>query len=457
VGETDPALTSRFEYSSRGDRTGTWNPKGVGTRSLFDTLHREVETRVGYQYPDFDETTDIIEAPDGVNTDHFITAQKFYDDDGNIRAWIDDEEKATVQDFDAVGRLEFYSYADYSSETIEYNRDGTIQKESRFGTDQDELFHVLYQYDAALRKTRADFVLDPSSGLSGVEVEEFEYDGEGRVTHATALGTLPSGVVATSTVTKTYDSAGNVRTDYQELTADDGTNPIVMNSDEVSCTYDSLGNRTRVEALNGNYAIDYIFDELDRIEAIERGGLSLHAFEYLGPGHRLRTRLDGNLTSCEVGQNGYDAFRRLAVVSYLSPTATLQTGLTYSYDAVGNQLAEQKDHDLDASQAFEYDDANRLKLYRAGDPLQTQDPKQEYGLDGVGNWREHEVWSNPSTSNLFTHSVNFVHEYQTSFDGKAVAYDKRGNLTLYGDDAYVYDAKGRIVEATVGANAFLRL
>jgi len=453
VGETEPALTSRIEYSSRGDRTGSWNPKGVGTRSLFDTLHREAETRVGYQYPDFDETTGIIEAPDGVNTDHFITAQKFYDDDGNIRAWIDDEGRDTIQLFDAVGRLEYYGYADLSAETIEYGRDGTIQKESRLDSAQVELFHIVYQYDEALRKTRADFNLQPGSGLAGVDAETFEYDGQGRVTHATAVGTLLSGVVTTSTVTKTYDSAGNVRTDYQELTADDGSSPIT-NSDETACTYDTLGNRTRVETLGGSYVVDYLFDELDRIAGISRENLLLHDFEYLGTGHRLEVRLDGNLTRCEVGQSGYDPFRRLEIVSYLDPASNLQTGFTYSYDAVGNQLEEQKDHDLSASHAFEYDKANRLKLYRAGDPLQTQDPQQEYGLDGVGNWREHEIWTGPSASTTYAHTVNAVHEYQSEFDENTVVYDKRGNLTEYGDDEYVYDAKGRIVEATVGTNVY---
>ena len=66
-----------------------------------------------------------------------------------------------------------------------------------------------------------------------------------------------------------------------------------------------------------------------------------------------------------------------------------------------------------------------------------------YGLDGVGNRKEHE-----KNSQLFTNSVDPMNRYAASYNGSlALDYDPRGNTTEYGDLDLTYDVYGKVVGA----------
>jgi len=66
-----------------------------------------------------------------------------------------------------------------------------------------------------------------------------------------------------------------------------------------------------------------------------------------------------------------------------------------------------------------------------------------YGLDGVGNRKEHE-----KNGQLFTNTVDSMNRYAASYNGNlALDYDPRGNTTQYGDLDLTYDVYGKVVGA----------
>jgi len=446
----DPIITLSW-WSSLGDEIKTLNPRGMGTRKYFDTLHREVITQVGFD-ADFD-SNEVGLITSTHNPDGYVRVERTFDADGKVIAQKDDNGNVTGWTFDPVGRQSALIHADGSKETLEYLREGPIARLSKtyLSGGVDALFsEALYEYDLALRKTQAQFNKGAGSNLFGVTQETFAYDGLGRVTQATALSELPESGGGTtllgSVVDKQYDSFDQVRFDFQSLTIDYDVGTDFSFSDAVTSDYDTLGNRTDVVA--SNYHRSYFYDELKRIEEIrDDNGNWLHQLEYTGPGKRLSIQRNQNGSSTEAGYGAYDVHRRLLEVDHYSPTSPTQpfAAFTYEYDLSSNQLKEQKLHASQDSHRFEYDLGNRLTQFKEGEEGVQYSVSDSFSLDGVGNWRGH---------NDFTNPVNEVHEYRdessSNFDGLATGYDARGNLTQYGTKTFTYDAKGRIVQASVG-------
>ena|GEM_PF-1395646 len=66
-----------------------------------------------------------------------------------------------------------------------------------------------------------------------------------------------------------------------------------------------------------------------------------------------------------------------------------------------------------------------------------------YGLDGVGNRKQHE-----KNGQLFSNSVDSMNRYAASYNGSlTLDYDSRGNTTKYGDLDLTYDVYGKLVGA----------
>lgn len=447
-------LTTLWEYTSLGDLRATWNPQGVGTRHVFDTQHRDVVTQFGFDLamdPDMESSTGVVVGED--NSDQFIRTVRKYNVDGLLTVQKDDKNNLTTTDYDAAGRRSKLTYADSSWEEFTYNREGTLKEETRYDKDDILLTTIAYAYDEALRKTSADFSNTLTSNLSGVSLETFEYDGLSRVTRGIAVSDVPnkpSSWAITSTVEKEYDSAGLVRKDLQQFALTKPSGNVTF-SDLVTSEYSGIGKCTFVGATG--LTVDYTYDELNRIQSVSRNSSLLHSFEYLGSSFRLRkqTNVTTTETRLEIGTSGYDSFRRVTAMLYKGPDASgqgeiVQTSFAYAYDKLGNQLEEVKGHETANSKKFTYDKANRLKEYRVGTaPFTTSTLVEDFGLDGVGNWINHNSQPNAVTS---------VHEYVTEFDDTAVAYNGRGDLTQFGSKTLVYDAKGRIVGSNVGGQEY---
>ena len=90
---------------------------------------------------------------------------------------------------------------------------------------------------------------------------------------------------------------------------------------------------------------------------------------------------------------------------------------------------------------------NRLFRFDEGFLVGNQIPNpigtEVYGLDGVGNRKQHE-----KHGQLFTNSVDSMNRYAASYNGNlALDYDPRGNTIKYGNLDLTYDVYGKVVGA----------
>jgi len=447
----NPVVTT-YSWSSLDDPIKSVNPNGLGTRRKFDTLHREVVTEFGWN-----STFTAGQIVDPLyNTDGLLRTERQFDGEGKLLIQRDDSGNATQWNFDPIGRLLETIQADLSKEKVTYDRSGAILSETRTFDQSgvDTLFtEVDYQYDLGLRKVRADFSLNQGvTGLSGVFLEEFGYDGLSRACHAETQAYVPNSTdLFKTSLDKVYDSLDHVRCDDQGFTIDHASQLDYNSFVCVESEYDGVGNRTEVST--PGYVRDYVFDDLNRVKEVRDGtGAVLHSFDWIGGGYRLNAQQNLNGTSTKVGFGGYDEQRRLKRVDHYlasSQGGTAFATLLYEYDQVGNQLKEVKNHLPNNSQRLTYDTGNRLTKFEEGNNgTGAWTEKQKFNLDGVGNWRKHKI-----AGATWINAVDVVHEYGPQFDNKTVTYDQRGNLTQYGNKGFVHDVRGRVVAATVGSGA----
>lgn len=438
-------------WSSLGDCVRTINPNGIGTRKQFDTLHRESITEFGWN-----STFTAGQITDATyNVDGLIRSERQFDADGKLLAQRDDSAQPTTWAYDSIGRLITTTQADQSKEKLAYNRDGTVATETRTflqGGVDTTFSSATHQYDIAMRKTRTDFNLCQSvSGLSGVYLETFDYDGLGRVASAATEAYVPNSTdIYKTAIDSEYDTFDRCWCDDQLFTIDHASIPDVSVFTCVESEYDGVGNRIATDTTN--YHRSYSFDELNRVNGIFDGSNALlHSFTWIGAGYRLNEQSNLNGTKTTVGLSGYDNLRRLTQVSHTLPGGSSFAQFNYSYDVIGNEIKEVRGHLPNTSQRLTYDAGNRMtKFERGNDSTGSWTEKHLFNLDGVGNWRSHKV-----NGITYTNPVDSVNQYSTpsGFDATATTYDKRGNLLAYGSDSYVYDVRGRLVSATVGGGA----
>jgi len=249
--------------------------------------------------------------------------------------------------------------------------------------------------------------------------------------------------------TRSYDSIDNVLSELQRIEEDRGQGFSQIHSADLSMTFDGLKNRLSVASSLGGYSASYDFDPLSRIERI--GYLATYEQrEYMGAAGRLFAKHNGNNTTTELGALGYDSLRRPIRITHKrndSPNPTTLADFHYDYDINSNRLSEAKQHYTGQDQAYAYDEVNRLVRFDEGflvgnvipNPIDTE----VYGLDGVGNRKQHE-----KNGQLFTNTVDSMNRYAASYNGNlALDYDPRGNTTQYGDLNLTYDVYGKVVGA----------
>ena len=139
---------------------------------------------------------------------------------------------------------------------------------------------------------------------------------------------------------------------------------------------------------------------------------------------------------------GLDQFGRIADQNWVNNSTGQSTdNFTYAYDQNSNVTAENNLLDSAYSQAFTYDQLNRLASVTRGGAAY-----QSWNLDSQGNWSN--FTSNGSTQTRTANAQNQI----TSATGTLVqpTYDANGNVTgltdqLAGNETLIYDAWNRLV------------
>lgn len=289
-----------------------------------------------------------------------------YDPAGNLATRRDASLQTTTYGYDALNRLTSATYADPSTPAVTFGYDANSNRISMV----DGLGTETYVFDALNRLTTVTrgtysfaYGYDPASNLTsrtypGQSTQTWAYDDNGRLASANGA-------------TYTYDPAGNVLT----AATPDGVTARI--------TYDRAGrllevaNTTASDTLSRfTYALDPVGN---RTVMTTREGTATYRYDVVNQ----LTEACWSQTACPGGPPSPPLSCLACIGGFVSrPTATTnpppgETFRTYSYDPVGNRLAENSDA---GSTTYLYDIADRL--------TSVMPPGQaaiSYGFDVNGN------------------------------------------------------------------------
>ena len=385
------------------------------------------------------------------------TTQYSYDDQGNVLSVADPLNHVTGMQYDALNRVKQVT-------------------DPGLGVTQ-------YAYNGLDALTQ---VTDPRSLVTGYSV-----DGLGNLT----LQSSPD----TGSTANTYDAAGNL------LTRTDAKNQVT------TYAYDALNRVSLITFHDGSkqaYTYDQGANAIGRLTSIIETDPSNTVTSQIAYAYDLHGRVTSETTTVAGVQYvigySYDTAGRLVGMSYPdgrtltytldglgrvtqidttknSQTQTLVSSVTYQpFGAVksftsGNGLVYARSYDQDGRIAsytlgpttygIGYDDAGRIEFISdtgnpsnsntyGYDPLDrltsavTPTTPYSYGYDAVGNRQSKTVGASTDTYTYDSASNRIASITPASGPVRNFVFDANGSTTADGNNAYAYDARGRMVQAT---------
>jgi len=418
---------------SNGALASVTDPLGHTTLMTTDPLSRvtlntdPTNKTTQYQYDVAGNVTQVTDAMGNVT--HYTydpgRSQKL------LKTVTDANGHTTTFGYDAQGRVTSVTNALNQTKTSQYDAKGNLVQTMNARGQV-----TTYTYDALDRLTRKtmpegqiNYAYDAAGNVTqithynGSSIQN-TYDSLNRLTQQ--IQTLPNGYAAT--IGYTYDAAGN-RTSmttpwggfsYQYDTANRLIKITNPQSKMFTFAYDAAGRRTQLNYPNG-VQTNYTYDSASRVLSIiakrtsDNVVVSSVAYAYDAAGNRT------SMTDWEgVHSYGYDDLHRLTSVQHPVATVLPVRNETFSYDGVGNRLADAQ------IGGYAYDSANRLTL----------NSSFTYTYDADGN-----LASKADTGTSTTYSFN--------------SFNQLTGLVLPNSTAwtYKYDGNGRRVEKSSGTGA----
>lgn len=426
---TDSGLnTHSRSYDSRGNVATATDARGTMSRFVYDSYDRQTQSIL-----DMDG-----DGPDGDGTD--ITLGTAWTDNSAPSALTDGNNNATGESYNARNEPTQTSFADgctANGRTYDVHGNLLTSVDAR-GTS------IIYTYDLLNRLTQKS--ITPGPGVANdTTLETFTYDGAGRLT--SAANNL-------STVTRTYDSLGNILVETQNVPASGGGRTI-------TCTYDGLNNKLTQLTPGRNVTMTY--DALNRLKTIGDNFVPFIAsYDYIGPARVLRrTYQPGtpNETRCDYE---YDAARRVTRTRHTRSVPGDLDNRQYTWDPNSNKNSRTINPASGSGHfqsLFQYDRANRLIDSNTTDLAGPNNRQNIYNLDKVGN-RFSVLGSNtldpgPYAMTPGCEPADFeMNQYSiTPLGGRN--YDTGGNLIAWNlaspdAGAAAYDYANRMVASTIG-------
>ena len=285
--------------------------------------------------------------------------------------------------------------------------------------------------------------------IVGTTKLDFQYDGLSRVTGAVD-NNEPADSSDDSTITYAYDSLSRVVEETQQI----GNLPQRI----ISSGWRAGNLRIGLAYPNGR-AVDYTYDDLDRLNTVaDRGAAQPIAdYDYTGVGRVIQRSYPINgtrltyLDDAGVADVGYDGLRRKVQIRHLDAGDSLIVGFTHSYDRMNNPLDEEKLHASGDSEVYRYDSAYRLLGFDRGslnadrDDIVAPSPNtplhSNWTLDGAGNWQQVDGETREHSSfNEIT-----LRSGDTSV---AIVSDVNGNETDDGTYLFEWDYRNRLRAVT---------
>lgn len=462
-----------YTYDKKGRKISSTNPKGGVTTYVYDIRDNLISVTdpdnkvISYTYDKKGMKTSATNA--------LGTTQYQYDGAGNLIKVIDPTNKTTEYTYTATNKKQ--SQKDGLGNTINYSYDlndnltsvaDPLNRITSYGYD---VMNRLESVEDAAKKTTSvtydkngnkKSVVDPNG-----HTQTYNYDAANRMikyqdaagnnyTYSyDSVGNNNTLTKPTGTIAKVFDAANRVITvnnstgDNYHFSYDNNDNVITMSNNAgatsmdydslnqlikytdpyskiVSYTYDAAGNKTSV-IYPGSKTVLYAYDNANNLKSVTDWLNHTFTYTYDAAG-RTTQLLYPNAAHCNYGFD--NAGRLISKINSLS-NDTVITGSTFTLDAIGNRISEQRKGAIPSGlfqQSLAYNYAN--------DDRMLSNSAWSFVNDNSGN-RTSET--NGTKTASYTFSVdNLLNSW----------VDTLGN-----NNAYSYDPLGHRISKVVGANS----
>lgn len=406
------------------------------------------------------------------NTFKFTVAGTPASASGTVKVWA-----SNLQSGDTMTTVRYPDKSSGAPSTSEQEAFSSNAAERLTYTDRNGSVHA-YTYDVLGRMT-ADEITTVGSGVNGtVRMITYDYNTQGLIEKITSYNVS---LIEVNQLQRVYNGLGQLTREYQAVSGavNTGSTPYVEYT--YSNTEGDTVNHSRLKSIkypNGRIvryeygATGYVLgsdvnDSISRLSFLADDssgsiGTYLEFYEYLGLNfivnrvhpqpnvHQTLTRRLNEQNGDISGDQyiGLDRFGRVidqrTVYSHYSDLDRY----SYTYDRNGNVLTKENTLSTTNSEAYSYDDLNRLGSFDrgtlSGGSIGSPSRSLDWNLDATGNWDS----IGGGLSQDRTHNAQ---NQITGGVGTTPAYDNNGNMTTNQSNYTLkYDAWNRLVEVKNG-------
>jgi RHS repeat-associated protein/uncharacterized delta-60 repeat protein len=371
----------------------------------------------------------------------------------------------------STSQVEYTRYDALGETTYYTDRNGTTHQYA-----YDDLGRVTSDKVGSYNATSNTFSAGtlPTGIDSTVQQLTYSYDSAGNLGTLSSLG---SGSTVVNTTTRTYNGYGQILTDNEP-------------NGSVTYTYSTPSSSLSASRLTGmtygQESLSYVYNSgvdstISRLSGITTAALSgsgtvtAEGYTYLGLSTMV-TRSNPEIgtsagltlvgtTNGPAGDiySGLDTFGRVSDQKWLTGSGSTEDEYQYTYDLDSNPIAKVNVLSSSNSEAYAYDDLDRLISFARGSVTVTgttiptssvtgtATASQTWNYDSMGNWQT--VTLNGTTT---VNAFNAQNQQTTNgTTGNALAYDADGNQTTdEKGDTLTYDAWNRMVGVSHGSTFY---
>ena len=206
-----------------------------------------------------------------------------------------------------------------------------------------------------------------------------------------------------------------------------------MSATTVTYTYDAAGNLKSLQNPDGT-TTHYGYDADNREASVTDSNGHVSSFGYDNAGRRTTEDLPNGTH----GVWAYDAASQVTSITWTGPASQTLSTIKYSYDPVGNKT---EIDDNSGKNGFSYDALDRLGSASYGG----RGVNVTYAYDPAGN-RTSMTVSGITTTYTYDAANRLL-----SVNGSQVTSDGNGNVLVLGSQSFAYDSRNRLVEAVTGS------
>jgi len=409
-GYSQPYFT--FQHDCLGRLTKTINPDNTYSSTIFDDWQVASVDENNHQKIYYYDAYQRLIRVDEYNNDEIYTTTYLYDISGNLISVVDSQGNATTVIYDSLGRKIRMQDPDMGVWNYEYDAVGNMVKQ--IDAAQQELE---FTYDALNRLTRK--VIQNNQSVN------YEYDGSAQNYY---IGRLRKITYEAGSAEFFYDNLGREMQSVKQVSDV---------SYQVSRAYDPLSRLKTITYPDGE-TVTYIYNPQgieSVVSSIPRTYIS--NIDY-SPTSQITRIQYGNGTSTDYTYSPQTL--RLANLATADSSGSSIQDLAYEFDNIGN-IVGIVDNVNDSSQAFDYDNLNRL-TYANG----AYYGQAVYSYDSISNILSKEGLT-------FNYQDSRPHAVSSMSNGSETVnftYDANGNLTNRANQQtgeqsnYFYDFESRL-------------